>query len=76
MLKHDLSDLFVNVGGNVIKPSEKGRDLCVILKQTVSFDDHKGDICQSTHFHIRNFGKIRNLLSVRCLRDPHSSVNM
>ena len=26
MLKHDLSDLSVNVGGNVIKPSEKVRD--------------------------------------------------
>ena len=31
MLKHDLSDLSVNVGGNVIKPSEKVRDLGVIL---------------------------------------------
>ena len=30
MLKHDLSDLSVNVGGNVIKPSEKVRDLGVI----------------------------------------------
>ena len=34
MLKHDLSDLSVNVGGNVIKPSEKVRDLGVILDQT------------------------------------------
>ena len=40
MLKHDLSDLSVNVGGNVIKPSEKVRDLGVILDQTLSFDDH------------------------------------
>ena len=39
MLKHDLSDLSVNVGGNVIKPSEKVRDLGVILDQTLSFDD-------------------------------------
>ena len=37
MLKHDLSDLSVNVGGNVIKPSEKVRDLGVILDQTLSF---------------------------------------
>ena len=27
MLKYDLSDLSVNVGGNIIKPSEKVRDL-------------------------------------------------
>ena len=36
MLKHDLSDLSVNVGGNVIKSSEKVRDLGVILDQTLS----------------------------------------
>ena len=35
MLKHDLGDLSVNVGGNVIKPSEKVRDLGVILDQTI-----------------------------------------
>ena len=63
MLKHDLSDLSVNVGGNVIKPSEKVRDLGVILDQTLSFDDYISTICQSAHFHIRNIGRIRNLLS-------------
>ena len=62
MLKHDLSDLSVNVGGNVIKPSEKVRDLGVILDQTLSYDDHISTICQSAHFHIRNIGRIRNLL--------------
>ena len=62
MMKHDLSDLSVNVGGNVIKPSEKVRDLGVILDQTLSFDDHISTICQSAHFHIRNIGRIRNLL--------------
>ena len=63
MLKHDLSDLSVNVGGNVIKPSEKVRDLGVILDQTLSFDDHISTIFQSALFHIRNIGRIRNLLS-------------
>ena len=63
MLKHDLSDLSVNVGGNLIKPSVKVRDLGVILDQTLSFDDHISTICQSAHFHIRNIGRIRNLLS-------------
>ena len=63
MLKHDLSDLFVNVGGNLIKPSEKVCDLGVILDQTLSFDDYISAICQSAHFHIRNIGRIRNLLS-------------
>ena len=54
MLKHDLSDLSVNVWGNLIKPSVKVRDLGVILDQTLSFDDHISAICQSAHFHIRN----------------------
>ena len=59
MLKHDLSDLSANVEGNLIKPSEKVRDLDVILDQTLSFDDHISAICQSAHFHIRNIAKIR-----------------
>ena len=63
MLKHDLSDLSANVVGNVIKPSEKVRDLGVILDQTLSFYDHISTICQSAHFHIRNIGRIINLLS-------------
>ena len=63
MLKHDLSDLSVNVGGDLIKPSVKVRDLGVILDQTLSFDAHISAICQSVHFHIRNIGRIRNLLS-------------
>ena len=63
MPKHDLSDLSVNVGGNLIKPSVQVRDLGVILDQTLSFNDNISAICQSTHFHIRNIGSIRNLLS-------------
>ena len=63
MPKHDLSDLSVNVGGNLIKPSVQVRDLGVILDQTISFDDHISAVCQSTHFHIRNIGSIRNLSS-------------
>ena len=62
MLKHDLSDLSVNIGGNLIKLSKKVCDLGVILDQTLSFDDHISAICQSAHFHIRNIGRIRNIL--------------
>ena len=38
MLKHDLSDLSVNVGDTIIKPSLKVRDLGIILDQTLSYD--------------------------------------
>ena len=39
------------------------RDLGVIFDQFLNFDDHITAICRSTHFHIRNMDKIRNLLS-------------
>ena len=39
------------------------RDLGVTFDQFLNFDDHITAICRSTYFHIRNIGKIRNLLS-------------
>ena len=39
------------------------RDLGVTFYQFLNFDDHITAICRSTYFHIRNIGKIRNLLS-------------
>ena len=50
MLKHDLSDLFVNDGGNPIKPSEKLCDLGVKLDQTLSFDGHISAIVSQLTF--------------------------
>ena len=41
----------------------KVRDLGVTFDQFLNFDDHIIAICRSTYFHIRNIGKIRNLLS-------------
>ena len=51
MLKHDLSDLSVKVGGNIIKPSEKVCDLGVILDQALSFDDHISTVPLSVIVH-------------------------
>ena len=62
-LKCDLSGLSVNVGERMVTQSSKVRDLGVIFDQFLNFDDHISAICRSTHFHIRNTGKIRNLLS-------------
>ena len=62
-LKCDLSGLSVNVGESMITQSSKVRDLGVIFDQFLNFDNHITAICRSTHFHIRNIGKIRNLLS-------------
>ena len=57
------SGLSVNVGECMISQSSKVRDLRVIFDQFLNFDDHITAICRSTHFHIRNKDKIRNLLS-------------
>ena len=62
-LKYDLSGLSINVGESIITQSSKVRDLGVTFDQFLNFDDHITAICRSTHFHIRNIGKIRNLLS-------------
>ena len=62
-LKCDLSGLSVNVGDSMISQSSKVRDLGVIYDQFLNFDYHITAICRSTHFHIRNIGKIRKLLS-------------
>ena len=59
-LKFDLSGLSVNIGESMITQSSKVRDLGVIFDQFLNFDHHITVICRSTHFHIRNIGKIRN----------------
>ena len=62
-LKCDLSGLSVNVGESMITQSSKLSDLGVIFYQFLNCDDYITAICRSTYFHIRNIGKIRNLLS-------------
>ena len=72
MLKHDLSDLSVYVGGKVIKPSEKVRDLGVTLDQTFSFDDH---ILSVNSLSYQEYWHDQKFIIVRCLRGPNSCVN-
>ena len=47
----------------MITQSSKVRDLGFIFDQFLNFNDHITAICRSTHFHIRNIGKIMNLLT-------------
>ena len=61
--KQDLSGLSVSVWDSVIQQSSKVRDLGVIFDQFLSFDDHISMVCRSTHFHMRNIGRVRHLLS-------------
>ena len=62
-LRCDSSSLSVNVDESQITQSLKVRDFGVTFDQFLTFDDHITAICRSTYFHIRNIGKIRNLLS-------------
>ena len=48
---------------SIIQQSSKVRDLGVIFDQFLSFDDYISYVCRSTHYHLRNFGRIRHLLS-------------
>ena len=61
--KQDLSSLSVYVGDSIIQQSSKVRDLGVISDQFLSFDDYISSVCRSTHFHLRNIGRIQYLLS-------------
>ena len=57
------TEFIVFRSSQLIIQSSKVRDLGVIFDQFLNFDDHITAICRSTHFHIRNIGRIMNLLS-------------
>ena len=63
--KQDLSGLSVSVhvGDSVIAQLSKVRDLGVIFDQFLNFNEYISGVCSSTHFHLRNIGRIRHLLS-------------
>ena len=63
LLKTDLSGVSINVGDSQISSSPKVRDLGVIFDSCLSLDAHISNICRSTHFHLRNIGRIRTLLT-------------
>ena len=57
------TEFIVYVGDSIIQQSSKVRDLGAIFDQFLSFDDYISSVCRSTHFHLRNIGRIRHLLS-------------
>ena len=61
--KKDLGGLSASVGDSVIAQLSKVRDLGVILDQFLNFNEYISGVCSSTHFHLRNIGRIRHLLS-------------
>ena len=77
LAKQDLSSLSVSVGDSVIAQSSKVRDLGVIFNQFLNFDDYISGVCRSTHFHLRNIGIIRHLLSYdACAQLIHALISI
>ena len=53
------------------------RDLGVIFDQFLNFDDYISGVCRSTHFHLRNIGRIRHLLSYdACAQLIHALISI
>ena len=65
LLKTDLSGVSINVRDSqiMISSSPKVRDLGVTFDNCLSLDAHISNICRSTHFHLRNIGRIRTVLN-------------
>ena len=61
--KASISGVSVIVGDSSILPSPKVRDLGVIFDECLTLDAHISNICRRAHFHLRNIGRIRMLLS-------------
>ena len=69
--KQDFSSLSITVGDSIILQSSKVRDLGVIFDQSHSFDDYISGVWRSTHFYLKNIGRIRSLLMKQL---PNSST--
>jgi len=56
-------DLNVTVGNCVIHPSTSCKSLGVTIDCHVNMESQVNSICRSAHFHLRNIGSIRHLLT-------------
>ena len=52
----------IQVGEETISHQSTVQNLGVIFDQTMSFNDQISKICKSSHYHLRNIGKIRKYL--------------
>ena len=56
-------NLKLSVGNATIKPSVSARNLGVQFNSQMSMENQVTNICKSTHYHLRNIGAIRNVLT-------------
>ena len=55
----------ITIGGSVISPVTKARNLGVVFDSAMSLNYHVSNIVRSASFHIRNIGHIRKYLDTR-----------
>ena len=71
--KQDLSGLSVSDSVSIIESKKSG----VIFDQFLNFDDYISCVCRSTHFHLRNIGRVRHLLSYdACAQLIHALISI
>ena len=57
------ANLQLKIGQAIVLPSTSCKNLGVMFDDHMQMDAHIGHICRTTHFHLRNIGAIRNLLT-------------
>ena len=76
-LKQNFNDLNIMVGDSNLVSSNSARNLGVIFDKCIKLDYHISSVCKSTHFHLRNMGGIRNIISKdACAPLIHSLVTV
>ena len=63
LLRTDISNVSISVGDSQILSSSKARDLGAVFDERLCLDTQIIAICKSTHFHLRNIGRVRNLIT-------------
>jgi len=61
--RHSINDINIEIGDSKVAPSLCAKSLGVTFDNCMTMDNHVINCCRSIHFHIRNIGKIRHLLS-------------
>ena len=55
--------LQIKIGQEIVLPSKSCKSLRVMFDDHMQMDAHISHICRTIHFHLRNIGAIRNLLT-------------
>ena len=74
-LKRCHDDLYISVGDSCISSSVNVKNLGIVFDKFLNADAHISYVCKSVYYHLRNIGKIRNMLSDdACAQLIHSLV--